>query len=358
MAGLSASVPDMRPALLITIDVESDNLWARREAITFDNLRQIPRLQAFFERHGVKPTYLLSYPVATSAEGRALFEPMSRSSAVELGSHMHVWTTPPLRPVTAQDHSYCPLATEIEEPLLREKLVAVTDAVANLSGRSPRSHRAGRYALDGRSLRILEELGYTADTSVTSLQEWKEPSHTGGVRGPDFRSAPLEPYFPSPENICAPGNSAVLEIPVSFFLSRPLPRGIALRLARLPRNNNLLRILRWSGLARHSWLRPGREVNGRTLVGVASALLAAGIPVLNVMFHSSEMAVGTSPHTPTEASVEDSFAQLEALFRYAVHEAGVQPMTMSEFAAAYAPLLTPARAGRERLAQPVEARGA
>lgn len=347
----------MRPALLITIDVESDNLWAGREQITFDNLRQIPRLQAFFERHGVKPTYLLSYPVAASTEGRAVFAPLARSSAAELGSHMHVWTTPPLRPVTDCDHSYCPLATEIEEPLLREKLLAVTEAVAQLSGEAPRSHRAGRYALDGRSLRILEELGYTADTSVTSLQEWREPSHSGGVRGPDFRSAPLEPYFPSPENVCAAGASTVLEIPVSFFLSRPLPRALALRLARLPRNHTLLRALRWSGMARHAWLRPGREVSGRTLVGVASALLSAGIPVLNVMFHSSEMAVGTSPHTPTEGAVEDSYAQLDALFRYAVKEAGAQPMTMREFAAAYAPGLAPACAGRQRLPEAVGAGG-
>lgn len=347
----------MRPALLITIDVESDDLWAGREHITFDNLRQMPRLQAFFERHGVKPTYLLSYPVATSAQGRAVFAPLARSSAAELGTHMHVWTTPPLRPVTDRDHSYCPLATEIEEPLLREKLLAVTEAVAQLSGEAPRSHRAGRYALDGRSLRILEELGYRADTSVTSLQEWIEPSHSGGRRGPDFRAAPLEPYYPSPENVCAAGASTVLEIPVSFFLSRPLPRGLALRLARLPRNHPLLRALRWSGIARHAWLRPGRQASARTLVGVAAALLSAGIPVLNVMFHSSEMAVGTSPHTPTEAAVEDSYAQLDALFRYAMNEAGAQPMTMREFAAAYAPQPALGRGERERMAEAVEARG-
>jgi hypothetical protein len=34
----------MRPALLITIDVASDNLWARREEITLDTLRQMSRL--------------------------------------------------------------------------------------------------------------------------------------------------------------------------------------------------------------------------------------------------------------------------------------------------------------------------
>jgi hypothetical protein len=104
---------------------------------------------------------------------------------------------------------------------------------------------------------------------------------------------------------------------------------------RLPRNNNLVRALRWGGMVRHAWLAPRREVNGRILVGVARALIAAGIPVLNLMFHSSEMAAGTSPHTKTQSQVEDSYEQLATFFREAIGGMGAQPVILSEFAAAH-----------------------
>jgi peptidoglycan/xylan/chitin deacetylase (PgdA/CDA1 family) len=323
----------MKTALLITIDVESDDLWAHKPEITLDNIAAMPRLQEFFARHEVRATWLLTYPVASSRIGREVFGPLSRTGSGEIGSHMHVWTTPPLRPLTAADHAYCPLATEIPPDELRAKLQHVTDAVGELAGQRPVSHRAGRYALDGAGLRVLEELGYRADTSVTPLLDWQEKSHTGGWRGPDFRDAPWRPYFPDYADVARPGASPVLEVPVSFFLSRRLPFGWTSRVARLPRNSAAARLFRWSGWSRHAWLRPGRDVDGATLVGVAQTLIAEGIPLLNLMFHSSEMAVGTSPHTRTAADVEDSYAQLDFFFR--AMRGRVQPMTLGEFAGAY-----------------------
>jgi hypothetical protein len=250
---------------------------------------------------------------------------------------MHVWTTPPLRPLTAEDHRYAPLATEIAPDLLHAKLENVTRAVAELSGTRPTVHRAGRYGLDGRGLAVLESLGYTVDTSVTPLLSWREPARDGGWRGPDFTGAPLLPYHPDRHDVTRPGSSPLLEVPVSVFLSRPLPAGVAMRLARLPRNHPVSRALRWTRLVRHAWLRPGREVNGRVLVGVARALIAADVSVLNVMFHSSEMVLGTSPHTRRPRDVADSYAQLDLLFRYLLREAGARSVTLSELAAAFRP---------------------
>jgi hypothetical protein len=326
----------MRPYLLITIDVESDDLWSRKPEITFENIRQMPRLDNFFERHGVRPTYLITYPVATSDAGRAVFAPIARRATAEIGSHMHVWTTPPIQPLTPKDFEYCPLATEISFEQHLEKLKNVTQAVGELSGAAPRSHRAGRYGLDGNGLRVLESLGYTVDTSVTPMLSWLEPGLNGGQRGPDFTHAPFDPYYLDRSDVTRPGHSSILEVPVSFFLTRPLPASLARRLARLPRNHFLIRALRWPGILRHAWLRPGREVTGRILVGVARALVAAGIPVLNVMFHSSEMAAGTSPHTKVQSQVEESYEQLDYFFRVVMREMGAHPATLSEFAAAWA----------------------
>ena len=340
------SSPHFRPTLLVTIDTESDDLWAGKPELTFENIRHLPRLQRLFERYGLRPTYLVSYPVATSEIGCKVLKPIVRDGRAEIGSHMHVWTTPPIVPVTPDDNRYCPLATEIPYELLATKMENVTRAVGELSGTQPVSHRAGRFGFDPIGMRVLQELGYVADTSVTPLVSWLEPSCTGGQRGADFRSAPFEPYYPSEEDVTKPGAGTLLEVPVSIFLSRPLPPPIANRLARLPHNNNVVRALRWTGLVRQGWLSPGRETNGKRLIGMARALIACGVPMLNVMFHSSEMAPKTSPSTRTQADVEESYQQLEELFTYLVYKVSVIPLTLSEFASLYQrPLPVPSLTG-------------
>ena len=326
----------MTIALLITIDVESDDLWAGRAEVTLENIRAMPRLHAFFGRMGVIPTYLLSYPVATSAVGREVFGPVARDGTGEIGSHMHVWTTPPLREISGRDHAYGPLASELSYDEVHAKLASVTAAVGELAGYAPVSHRAGRYALDGAGLRALEALGYRADTSVAPMMSWTFPRHGGGTRGPDYRRAPIAPYYPSRDAVDRPGDSPVLQVPLSYYLTRRLPLGLTERVARLPRNATVARALRWSGVARLGWLRPGRDTSARQMVNVAETLIADGCPVLNVMFHSSEMALGTSPHTRTEADVEDSYRQLEGLFRALLARGDVTPMTLGGYAEHYA----------------------
>jgi hypothetical protein len=327
-----SSIP---PALVVTIDTESDDLWARRHELTFENIRYIPRLQQLFSDYGLRPTYLVTYPVATSEIGRQVLRPIARNGCAEIGSHMHVWTTPPMTPVTPEDWRYCPLATELPYELLKKKIINVTEVVSELSEMRPVSHRAGRWAFDQNGLRVLEELGYVVDTTVTPLRTWFEPSYTCKQRGCDFRLAPFEPYYPSEDDVTRSGASHILEVPVSVFLTRPLPPQIANWLARLPRNHYLARGLRLTRFVRQGWLSPGRQTNGRMLIGIARSLIAFGVPVLNVTFHSSEMAPKTSPSTRTQADVEDSYQQLKILFDYLVHKVRVRSLFLSEFAASY-----------------------
>ena len=115
----------------------------RRPQLTFENIRHIPRLQKLFDSYHLRPTYLVSYPVATSKIGRKVLKPIAQSGHAEFGSHMHVWTTPPLVPVTSRDWKYRPLATEISYELLLSKMVNITRVVSELSGTRTVSHRAG-----------------------------------------------------------------------------------------------------------------------------------------------------------------------------------------------------------------------
>ena len=68
---MSAARP---PALLVAIDTEGDNQWdahARRHQ-TFVNIHRLDRLHEFFARHGVRPTYVITYPVARDPQSAAM----------------------------------------------------------------------------------------------------------------------------------------------------------------------------------------------------------------------------------------------------------------------------------------------
>jgi hypothetical protein len=79
------------PALLVAIDTESDNQWDReaRRHPTFVNTRALERLHDVFARHGVRPTYVVTYPVARDPESAAALRRILARGDAEIGAHHH-----------------------------------------------------------------------------------------------------------------------------------------------------------------------------------------------------------------------------------------------------------------------------
>jgi len=74
------------------------------------------------------------------------------------------------------------------------------------------------------------------------------------------------------------------------------------------------------------------------MTSLARDLAAAGEPVLNLLFHSSEAIeaiVGGSPYNRTEADLTEFCARLERFFDYARNNLRAEPATFTEFARAY-----------------------
>jgi hypothetical protein len=97
-----------RPALLVAIDTEGDNQWsaeARRHQ-TFRNTRELERLHDFFARHGVRPTYVVTYPVVRDPESAAVLRRLLARGDCEIGAHHHAWETPPFEPEDVDRHPY------------------------------------------------------------------------------------------------------------------------------------------------------------------------------------------------------------------------------------------------------------
>ena len=85
--------------LIVTIDVEEDN-WGCFDASqpTLENIKMIPQLQDFFDRYGIKPTYLVTYPVVSSRWAVDILSEIMHAGKCEIGTHLHPWNTPPEMP--------------------------------------------------------------------------------------------------------------------------------------------------------------------------------------------------------------------------------------------------------------------
>jgi len=317
--------------LLVGIDTEGDNQWdaAARASQRFENIYALPRLHALFARHGVRPTYVVTYPVATDpASARVLRELRARGDC-EIGAHHHAWETPPC---TAEDVKRHPYAANLPLDQFEAQLAALTDAIAEAVGERPVSYRSGRFGFSAAHVSALERLGYLVESSVAPL------FYEAHKQGPDFVEAPLRPYFLAYDSATSPGSSAVLEVPVSAALNRRWPAALRYLYARSPKPYTTKRVLRKLGVAHVRWLRPSYS-SLEDMIGLARDLAEEAEPVLNLLFHSSEAIVGGSPYNTTESELASFYDRLERFFEFARTRLHAVPATFTEFRGAY--LTTP-----------------
>jgi peptidoglycan/xylan/chitin deacetylase (PgdA/CDA1 family) len=313
--------------LLVGIDTEGDNQWdaAARAKQTFENIYALPRLHALFARHGVRPTYVITHPVATDARSAEVLRALLARGDCEIGAHHHAWETPPC---SAEDVKRHPYASALPRPQFEAQLESLTRAIEAAVGVAPVSYRSGRFGFSADHVAALERLGYRIESSVAPLFY---ETHKGG---PEFVEAPLTPYFLAYDSAVRPGTSDVLEVPVSAGLNRRLPRWLQHAYARAPRPYTTKRILRALRVVKTRWLRPSYS-SYDDMRALALRLARANEPVLNLLFHSSEAIVGGSPYNRTQAELDAFCDRLERFFAYARTDLGARPATFSEFRDAY-----------------------
>lgn len=310
------------PALLVGIDTESDDQWSAsaRANPTFENLYVLPALHALFRRHGVRPTYLITHPVARDPRSADVLRALRASGTCEVGAHHHAWETPPASADDRAGHAY---ASTLPIAQFEAQLAELTEAIEAAVGDRPRSYRSGRFGFAAAHVQALERAGYTTESSVAPL--FCE-SHKGG---PDFADAPLSPYFLAYDDAARPGTSQVLELPVSCGLSRDVPRAVQVAWTRAPKPYTTRRVLRKLGIVRPMWLRPSYS-SLDDMCALARRLAASGEPLLNVLFHSSEMIVGGSPYNQTPGDLDAFVDRLDRFLAFVVGELKATPMTLRE----------------------------
>lgn len=331
--------------LIITIDTEADNQWARPKSLTLENKRFLPRFQSLCDRFAFRPTYLCTYEMVVDPEFQDIVGPYQESGRAEIGAHLHPWTSPPFGPEEPQGTDHHTFPSELSLETFELKMAHLGAAIKSAFGRAPTSYRAGRYGFCESQTDVLSRLGYRVDCSVAPFMTYSHVAGMpGGRGGADFRKARPEPYL-------LPGGSGrdggrVVEVPITILFARePIASWPACQgwLADHP-SHLVTRLLRRSGFF-PEWFRPGRDVAGSDLIRIYNSAKRRGLPCAEMMFHSSELMPGCSPTFPDESSIERLYTTFEEVFRHIAQDEG-RGATLTGFAEAYVKLIAVAQ--RER----------
>ncbi len=336
--GVSRFLAKIRPKfmnlkLIVTVDTEEEGLWRSQFDLagnTVRNVRGIPRFQSLCDDFSIRPTYLVDTPVAESDEAVGVLCPIHDSSRCEIGTHLHPWCAPPFGESTSCHNSYM---CNLPESLQREKLARLTSRIAERFGRRPTSFRAGRYGLDITGARILEELGYTVDSSVINYTDFTYQS------GPDFRKTPTAPYWVGGDDLRVPcERGRLLEVPVTVGFNRVnfdrADRIQTLLKSRPLRRLRLVGIADRTGLLRRIKFSP-EQADAARMNRLADMVVARGAPCVVLMLHSSSLEAGHSPYVPDAGRLEQFYADLEATFEYCLSRLSMISMTLTQFADCY-----------------------
>ncbi|HJW74132.1 MAG TPA: hypothetical protein VJ787_00480 [Thermoleophilia bacterium] len=309
--------------VVVSVDTEADDQWSHGAPLRTDNVRHWQPFQALCERHGAPVTFLVTSEIASDPEAGRLLSSWVERHSVEIGAHLHPWTTPPFVDAPGLRHNdpVHAFAGRLSDELLRAKLETLTEQVGNVTGRAPTSFRAGRFGTSSRLAKHLIELGYVVDSSVTPYLSW-ERGISG--RGDDLESGPnFRCYDAHPFQVFASGSPGLIEIPLTVLptvgLLRRCPRLLERYAARpvgaLRRAERALRGAppRWVR-PQPVWVRPFPEYDLATLETVMRAAEREGLMHAVLMLHSSELMPGGSPYRRTAHDVADLLDLLDGFF--------------------------------------------
>ncbi|AZZ94347.1 deacetylase [Hahella sp. KA22] len=311
-----------KPAFLITIDTEGDNIWSSPRQIETKNAGFLPRFQELCERFGLKPTYLTNYEMAISDEYIEFAKDCLERNTAEVGMHLHAWNSPPEESLTEDDYRYLPYLIEYPEALIEQKIDYLTKLLEDTFSSKMTSHRAGRWAFNEFYAQTLVRHGYLVDCSVTPGVSWRknlgDPKQQGGT---DYRGFPDAPYYLDLSDIRKKGASSLLELPVSI-----LPK-YSKFISRCRKAINKLK-----GREKEDatiWLRPTGN-NLKNMLRVLDEAQQNKRPYVEFILHSSEFMPGGSPTFKTKESIEALYRDLTELFKAA--NGRYRGATLTEFA--------------------------
>jgi hypothetical protein len=299
-----AQLPETEaPILLVVVDTEEEFDWSKphaRAQTAVSAMGHINVGQEVFDKFGVAPCYVLDYPIVSQREG---FEPLGEihaSGRCSIGAHLHPWVNPPYDEEVTARNSY---PGNLPASLEREKLKRLKSEIAENLDVDVKIYKAGRYGIGENSETILEDLGFTVDLSAATGFDY---SNDGG---PDFSSYPNNPFWFGKE-------ADLLSIPCTGglvgFLSERLPSLYQKASSEMGQRLRVPGILsRCRALERIRLSPEGYDLS--EMIRLTEALLARGVRVLTLSFHSPSLKPGCTPYVRNDRDLSHF---LDTITRY------------------------------------------
>ncbi|MDQ8754611.1 polysaccharide deacetylase family protein [Sphingosinicella sp. LHD-64] len=294
------------PELLVVVDTEEEFDWNApfsRDATTTRSIPAQARAHEIYDRFGVVPTYVVDYPVATDPAAVAFLKRLADAGKAEIGAHLHPWVTPPhIEEVNERNSFHCNLPPELE----RAKIETITAAIETAFGARPKMFKAGRYGFGANTQRVLVDLGYQIDCSITPHTSFRDKS------GPDFRHAPDAPHWLDEA-------AGLLEVPLTIGHLGALAR-FGGRFDRLFDDRRAARLhvpgaLSRAGLVARSRLTP-EGTSADEQCRLIAAMHARGHRTFSLTYHSPSLEPGHTSYVRDAADLARFLADIETVLTF------------------------------------------
>ena len=313
------SAQPQRPTLFVVVDTEEEFDWNApfsRQAVSVTAMQHIDRAQRLCDSVGLAPTYVIDYPVATQPEGYETISAWAREGRCEIGAHLHPWVNPPYdESVNGANSFTCNLPPSLQRAKMRE----LCDAIGANTRLAPKVFKAGRYGIGRDALASFPDLGLIVDGSVNPCMDFR------GDGGPDFTKFDSRPFWIDRAR-------QILEVPcTNGFIGWARGRGPWLR-----QQAESFRALRAAGLLRRAGVldRVMLSPEGNSLaemIALTRALLADGLNVFSLTFHSPSVVPGHTPYVRSQADLSMFLSTIERYFEFFFGEFGGHPSTPERF---------------------------
>ena len=302
-----------KPILTAVIDTEADFDWYgpfSRDDHGTASIRHQERTQRLFDRYGVKPTYLIDYPVATDPAACTILRGFLEDGRADVGIQLHPWTNPPFDELLSARNSY---PSNLEKELQRAKIEQLIEAVQHNLGIKPRVFKAGRYGFNDDTADLLEDFGLDIDTSVVPFTDFRP------VKGPNFNDAPPRAFWFGQKR-------ALLELPMTRNLCGLLGQRIGPVIlpaiqSRIGNACHLPGLFARSGLLDRLTLTPeGMPLDD--LKHLTNTLIKRGERLFTFVFHSPSAAAGNTPYVRDDDELRAFLARIDRYLAFFTEELG------------------------------------
>lgn len=309
---------DSTPQLIVVVDAEEEFDWQAEPDATANlvtSMAYIQRVQSIFDEYGIRPCYVIDYPVASQPEGYEPLQALFRQGRCEIGAQLHPWVNPPQDEELTRSNMY---PGNLPESLERRKLTCLRDTISAHFDTSPVAYKAGRYGFGKNTARILSELGFTIDLSVCP------PMDATDEGGPDYSHFDARPFWFGDKS------HRILEVPCTggFVgwaggLSRPLFNS-----AWAFRRFRVLGILARLRVVDRLMLSP-EGYSSEEHILLTKALFKQGIRTFTWSFHSPSVVPGNTTYVETDAQLQVFLDRFRRYFDFFFHELGGRASTPS-----------------------------